>query len=60
MFHVGDVSVKAKKLTEVTYKSMMKAIEILNKMLGFNATEKTELKIIGEQPLFTDDEDGGE
>jgi phage terminase small subunit len=38
----------------------MRAIEILNKMLGFNATEKTELKIIGEQPLFTDDEDGGE
>ena len=31
MFHVGDVSVKAKKLTEVTYNSMMKAIEILSK-----------------------------
>jgi methionyl aminopeptidase len=31
MFHVGDVSVKAKKLTEVTYNSMMKAIKILNK-----------------------------
>ena len=31
MFYVGDVSVKAKKLTEVTYNSMMKAIKILNK-----------------------------
>ena len=31
MFHVGQVSVKAKKLTEVTYNSMMKAIKILNK-----------------------------
>jgi len=30
MFHVGRVSVKAKKLTEVTYNSMMKAIKILN------------------------------
>ena len=31
MFYVGDVSIKAKKLIEVTYKSMMKAIKILNK-----------------------------
>ena len=31
MFYVGDVSVKAKKLVEVTYNSLMKAIEILNK-----------------------------
>jgi methionyl aminopeptidase len=31
MFHVGEVSVKAKKLTEVTYNSMMEAIKILNK-----------------------------
>jgi methionyl aminopeptidase len=31
MFFVGDVSVKAKKLSDVTYKSMMKAINILNK-----------------------------
>ena len=31
MFHVGDVSVKAKKITEVTYNSMMRAIKILNK-----------------------------
>ena len=31
MFFVGEVSVKAKKLTEVTYNSMMKAIKILNK-----------------------------
>ena len=31
MFHVGDVSVKAKKLTEVTYNSMMRAINILSK-----------------------------
>jgi methionyl aminopeptidase len=30
MFHVGKVSVKAKKLTEVTYNSMMKAIKILS------------------------------
>ena len=30
MFYVGDVSIKAKKLTEVTYKSMMDAINILN------------------------------
>ena len=30
MFHAGDVSVKAKKLTDVTYNSMMKAIKILN------------------------------
>ena len=31
MFYVGDVSIKAKKLVETTYKAMMKAIEILNK-----------------------------
>ena len=31
MFYVGEVSVKAKKLTEITYNSMMKAITILNK-----------------------------
>ena len=31
MFFVGEVSVKAKKLTAVTYNSMMKAINILNK-----------------------------
>ena len=31
MFYVGEVSIKAKKLTEVTYNSMMKAINILNK-----------------------------
>ena len=31
MFCVGEVSVKAKKLIEVTYNSMMKAIKILNK-----------------------------
>jgi methionyl aminopeptidase len=31
MYFVGDVSVKAKKLTSVTYKSMMKAIDILSK-----------------------------
>jgi methionyl aminopeptidase len=30
MFYVGDVSIKAKKLIEVTYKSMMDAINILN------------------------------
>ena len=30
MFYVGEVSVKAKKLTEVTYNSMMKAIKILS------------------------------
>ena len=31
MFYVGEVSVKAKKLVETTYKSMMKAINIVNK-----------------------------
>jgi methionyl aminopeptidase len=31
MFYVGEVSVKAKKLINVTYNSMMKAIKILNK-----------------------------
>tara|TARA_B100000579_G_scaffold209829_1_gene171381 strand:+ start:262 stop:1038 length:777 start_codon:yes stop_codon:yes gene_type:complete len=31
MFYVGEVSVKAKKLVESTYESMMKAIQILNK-----------------------------
>ena len=31
MFYVGEVSIKAKNLTDVTYKSMMKAITILNK-----------------------------
>jgi methionyl aminopeptidase len=31
MYFVGDVSIKAKKLTSVTYKSMMKAIDILSK-----------------------------
>ena len=30
MFYVGNVSVKEKKLTEVTYNSMMKAIDILS------------------------------
>ena len=30
MFYVGDVSVKAKKLIDVTYSSMMKAIKILS------------------------------
>ena len=29
MFEIGDVSIKAKKLIETTYQSMMKAIEIL-------------------------------
>ena len=31
MFYVGEVSVKAKKLVETTYKSMMKAITSINK-----------------------------
>ena len=31
MFYVGDISVKAKKLIDVTYNSMMNAINILNK-----------------------------
>ena len=31
MFYVGNVSVKSKKLIDVTYNSMMKAINILNK-----------------------------
>ena len=31
MFYVGEVSIKAKRLTEATYNSMMKAINILNK-----------------------------
>ena len=31
MFYVGEVSVKAKKLVETTYKSMMMAINIVNK-----------------------------
>jgi methionyl aminopeptidase len=31
MYFVGDVSVKAKKLSDVTYNSMMKAINILSK-----------------------------
>ena len=30
MFYVGEVSIKAKRLTETTYNSMMKAINILN------------------------------
>ena len=33
MFHVGEVSVKAKKLTEVTYNSMMRAINILSQKI---------------------------
>jgi|TARA_B110000444_G_scaffold255527_1_gene290078 methionyl aminopeptidase len=33
MFYVGNVSVKAKKLTEVTYNSMMKAINILSQKI---------------------------
>ena len=32
MFYVGEVSVKAKRLTEITYNSMMKAINILSNM----------------------------
>ena len=31
MFYVGDVSIKADKLTKVTYEAMMKAIKILKK-----------------------------
>jgi len=31
MFYVGEVSIKAKKLIDVTYNSMMKAIKILSK-----------------------------
>jgi phage terminase small subunit len=33
----------------------IKAIEVINKMLGFNASEKQEITI-SEQPLFTDDD----
>jgi methionyl aminopeptidase len=33
MFYVGEVSVKAKKLTEVTFNSMMKAINLLSKSI---------------------------
>lgn len=33
----------------------IKAIEVINKMLGFNASEKSEITIT-EQPLFLDDE----
>ena len=33
----------------------IKAIEVINKMLGFNATEKSEITIT-EQPLFLDDD----
>ena len=33
MFYVGEVSVKAKKLTEVTYNSMMRAINILSQKI---------------------------
>lgn len=35
----------------------IKAIEVINKMLGYNATEKSEVTINQEQPLFLDDED---
>ena len=35
----------------------LKAIEIINKMLGFNAADKQEITLKGEQPLFGDDED---
>jgi hypothetical protein len=33
----------------------IKAIEVINKMLGFNASEKQEITIT-EQPLFLDDD----
>jgi phage terminase small subunit len=33
----------------------IKAIEVINKMLGYNATEKSEITIT-EQPLFLDDD----
>jgi len=34
----------------------LKAIEIINKMLGYYAPEKQDITIRGEQPLFGDDE----
>jgi phage terminase small subunit len=34
----------------------IKAIEVINKMLGYNATEKSEVTINQEQPLFLDDD----
>ena len=37
----------------------IKAIEVINKMLGYNATEKSEITIM-EQPLFLDDDPDGE
>lgn len=40
------------KLTGKFTGHTLKAIEILNKMCGFNATEKQEITIKSEQPLF--------
>ena len=34
----------------------IKAIEVINKMLGYNATEKSEVTINQEQPLFLDED----
>jgi len=34
----------------------IKAIEVINKMLGYNATEKSEVTIHQEPPLFSDDD----
>ena len=38
----------------------LKAIEIINKMLGYYAAEKQDITIRGEQPLFSDDDEDEE
>ncbi|CAA6810331.1 MAG: Unknown protein [uncultured Sulfurovum sp.] len=35
----------------------LKAIELITRMLGYNAADKSEIKISGEQPLFLDNDD---
>jgi len=49
MFYVGEVSIKAKKLIEATYTSMMKAIKILNKEIRLGDIGSTIQTYVEEQ-----------
>ena len=50
------MDIKDANKSKMTVNSL-KAIEIINKMLGYYAAEKQDITVRGEQPLFGDDED---
>jgi len=50
------MDIKDDNKSKMTVNSL-KAIEIINKMLGYYAAEKQDITVRGEQPLFGDDED---